>query len=184
MQVELLCLIEDVYLQFWVHRHEDVVQIVPVHPFFHAEICDQLHAHFRSLHFKSLVFLYFYLLRYCPQVGIVAYVLFHLNFDEHVIVLVVLQGDSIAHEQELVREPAVAEEHLRALFKLIFGRAKHIKLVELILRPVWFEIVDVRLRLVDGFGVHCRSFLGDGISVILSFQFFVILFNFPQILHI
>ena len=54
-----------------------------------------------------------------------------------------LEGDSIAHQEEAVGQPAVAKEDLGILFELVFGTADHLKLVEFVFGPCRLEIVDV-----------------------------------------
>jgi len=109
---------------------------------------EQFEAEGGPLDFEPLVLAQSNVHLYCPlQVGVLVDELGDVDSYEEVVVLVVLEGDAVAHQQEAVGQPSVAEVDLRALFELVFGATHHQELIELVLGPAALEVVAVGLDL-------------------------------------
>lgn len=68
--------------------------------------------------------------------------------QEQVIILVILQAYAIPQQQQLVRQATIAEIDLRTALELVFGRAQHHEIIELVLWPFAVEVALPFLHLL------------------------------------
>lgn len=67
---------------------------------------------------------------------------------------------------------------------MIFCGAKHIELIKFVFRPLFFKVIYSLFRLINRLLGDSFLLLGYGIRIILSFDFFIELFDLSDILNI
>ena len=114
---------------------EDGLWIFLVFPQHCSEIGDQLYTKGSPLHLEPSVFLHRYILSPPLQRNTLLYYILNIDAYEKVVVLIVLEGYPVSHQEQPVGQPPIAEVDLRPCLELIFRTACHNKLVEFIHRP-------------------------------------------------